>query len=372
MKIQYCSDLHLEFWENRNFLEANPIVPTGEILILAGDIMLFSETYRHKDFFDFLSKNFKAVYWIPGNHEYYHSNMNGRVGSFREQIRDNVFLLNDTVEIIDDVRFVFSSLWSFIGKEAEHEIWHSLNDFRLIKVGKQKLTPAIYNKLHLESKEFLTNALRAKFDGNTVVITHHVPTMMNYPPQYLGDALNMAFASELRPLIEETQPDYWIYGHHHVHIPAYKIGKTTMLTNQLGYVSANEFLDFNTRAIIEPTPTRQLFLDDLRVPTDCISYMHRRTAQYELYKGKWIIVRNYSEFTYWICENGLPDLISFDHDLGIEDEGHPSGMECAKWLVEYCLDNQLKLPRWLVHSANPAGAENITGLLISFEKKHLK
>ena len=196
--------------------------------------------------------------------------------------------------------------------------------------------------------------------------------MMNYPPQYLGDALNMAFASELRPLIEETQPDYWIYGHHHVHIPAYKIGKTTMLTNQLGYVSANEFLDFNARAIIEPTPTRQLFLDDLRVPTDCISYMHRRTAQYELYKGEWIIVRNYSEFIYWICENGLPDLISFDHDLGIEDEGHPSGMECAKWLVEYCLDNQLKLPRWLVHSANPAGAENITGLLTSFEKNHLK
>ena len=113
---------------------------------------------------------------------------------------------------------------------------------------------------------------------------------------------------------------------------------------------------------------KRLFLDDLRVPLDCITYMHLRTPHYELYKQEWIIVRNYSDFLFWIRENGLPDLISFDHDLGDEDEGHPSGMECAKWLVEYCLDNQLKLPRWLVHSANPAGAGNIQGLLTSFEK----
>jgi predicted phosphohydrolase len=248
MKVQYCSDLHLEFWENRNFLKQNPIVPAADVLIMAGDVMLFSEMYKHEDFFDFLSKNFKAVYWIPGNHEYYLSKMDGRTGAFKEQIRENVFLLNDTVEIIDNVRFVFSTLWSFIGQAAEKEIWHSMNDFRVIEIGGKKLTPAIYNKLHRESNEFLTKTLRQKFDGPTVVVTHHVPTMQNYPPQYVGDSLNMAFASELKPLIEETQPDYWVYGHHHVNIPSYYIGKTMMLTNQLGYVSSNEFLGFDWKA----------------------------------------------------------------------------------------------------------------------------
>jgi len=179
MKVQYCSDLHLEFWENRNFLKQNPIVPAAHVLIMAGDVMLFSEMYKHEDFFDFLSKNFKAVYWIPGNHEYYLSKMDGRTGAFKEQIRENVFLLNDTVEIIDDVRFVFSTLWSFIGQAAEKEIWHSMNDFRVIEIGGKKLTPAIYNKLHRESNEFLTKTLRQKFDGPTVVVTHHVPTMQN-------------------------------------------------------------------------------------------------------------------------------------------------------------------------------------------------
>ena len=38
MRIQYASDLHLEFADNWRFLRENPLLVTGEILILAGDI----------------------------------------------------------------------------------------------------------------------------------------------------------------------------------------------------------------------------------------------------------------------------------------------------------------------------------------------
>ena len=37
MKIQYASDLHLEFAENRDFIENGGIESVGEVLILAGD-----------------------------------------------------------------------------------------------------------------------------------------------------------------------------------------------------------------------------------------------------------------------------------------------------------------------------------------------
>jgi hypothetical protein len=103
-------------------------------------------------------------------------------------------------------------------------------------------------------------------------------------------------------------------------------------------------------------------------------------------KLKWEIVRNYDEFVSHITENGLPNLISFDHDLADEAyspkmyEGteeynklyetfkEKTGYCCAKWLVNYCMDRELKLPEFEVHSMNPAGGENIKKYLENFRK----
>ena len=109
----------------------------------------------------------------------------------------------------------------------------------------------------------------------------------------------------------------------------------------------------------------KLFLDDIRDP----SWVYGLGADKD-----WSVVRSYSEFTAWIAEHGLPDVVSFDHDLGgIDEDGNevdpaqvPTGMDCAHALVEYCLDNGVRLPQFEVHSANVAGAANIRGLLLGF------
>ncbi|HET8854933.1 MAG TPA: metallophosphoesterase, partial [Salinimicrobium sp.] len=95
MTIQYASDLHLEFHRNEEFLKQNPIKPVGDILVMAGDIVPFSKIRNFDYFFDSLSANFEMVYWIPGNHEYYHSELTERFESLYENIRNNVVLLNN-------------------------------------------------------------------------------------------------------------------------------------------------------------------------------------------------------------------------------------------------------------------------------------
>ncbi|MEI7594591.1 MAG: cyclic-phosphate processing receiver domain-containing protein [Bacteroidota bacterium] len=118
----------------------------------------------------------------------------------------------------------------------------------------------------------------------------------------------------------------------------------------------------------------RLFLDDIRNPIDVFNHTCSCLLKISIvnYQEHWHIVRSYNDFTIWITQNGLPDLISFDHDLGDYDStdctSEKTGYDCAKWLVEYCLDNNKVLPEFAVHSANPIGAENIKGLLKSFIK----
>jgi len=125
-----------------------------------------------------------------------------------------------------------------------------------------------------------------------------------------------------------------------------------------------------------------IFLDDFREPSHAFDY----TKNNEYLLKEWVVVRNYSEFVKAV-EKELPGLISFDHDLAeghyhknmqegvlnydsedfIPDE-HKTGYHCAKWLVDYCIDNGYTLCDFRVHSMNPVGKENIMTLLSNFKK----
>lgn len=72
MKIQYASDLHLEFADNWRYLKAHPLEVTGDILLLAGDIgYLGDDNYSKHPFWDWASENYKEVHCCMGNHEFY-------------------------------------------------------------------------------------------------------------------------------------------------------------------------------------------------------------------------------------------------------------------------------------------------------------
>lgn len=122
---------------------------------------------------------------------------------------------------------------------------------------------------------------------------------------------------------------------------------------------------------------KKLFLDDIRIPKDAIGLVPSALNQF-YWSNDWIVVRNYDEFISYINKNGLPDFISFDHDLADEHYGdfdfsdykEKTGYECAKWLVDWCLENRLQIPDYMIHSANPVGKKNIESYLVN-AKKHL-
>jgi hypothetical protein len=112
------------------------------------------------------------------------------------------------------------------------------------------------------------------------------------------------------------------------------------------------------------------------MPKDAFAYM--KLPQY--ITKEWIVVRNFYAFITIIQNKGIPDSISFDHDLSdshyntelnipYDQYTEKTGYHCAKWLIDYCIDNNKKLPaEILIHSMNPAGSLNIKSLFESYEK----
>lgn len=124
----------------------------------------------------------------------------------------------------------------------------------------------------------------------------------------------------------------------------------------------------------------KLYLDDRRNPK--ASYDKTKN---KIYLEDWVVVRNYNEFVAMITSGGIPEIISFDHDLAeehliyfFENGGHKNppdplnvnfsektGYDCALWLLDLCEAHNMKFPDFLIHSANPIGSSNISNLILT-------
>ncbi|MBK9458905.1 MAG: metallophosphoesterase [Sphingobacteriales bacterium] len=255
MKIQYCSDLHLEFTLNRNYILQNPIKPVGDVLILGGDITLLNGMSGsfERDFFDRLASEFEQVFWICGNHEFYGGFDSEMMDvSFCEAIRPNVWLTNNHTQTINKVRFIFSTLWSHILPSQEVLIRQFINDFRLIKYRNEVLSVEQYNRFFEQSKIFIATELQTPTTcTKTIVVTHHLPSYQCQLPKYKNSPVSSFVVSNLDDFIIDKPIDYWIYGHSHGNMPPITIGNTQLITNQLGYIQKGENTGYQNNAFIE-------------------------------------------------------------------------------------------------------------------------
>jgi len=220
MKIQYASDLHLEFADNWRYLREHPLQVSGDILLLAGDIgYLGDQNYQNHPFWDWVSENYNQILVVLGNHEFYQyydlSTMHeGLVG----EIRPNVHYYYNKVVRIDDVDLILSTLWSRIDKKDAPYTEQCVTDFRRIMYREKILTHCEFNMEHDKCVRFIKKSIEKSTAKYKVVVTHHVPSFQLCAPEFEGSALNGAFTVELEDYIMDSDINYWIYGHSHRNI----------------------------------------------------------------------------------------------------------------------------------------------------------
>lgn len=250
-KIQYASDLHLEFADNRRYLKEHPLKPSAEILVLAGDIgYIGDENYSRHPFWDWAAENYEQVIVVPGNHEFYKfSDVATFPDGYCQEIRPNVHLYYNSIIHIADTDIIASTLWAHIPKEETYITEQAITDFRRILYNGDIMDAYGFNSEHKRCLKFIEDALANSKAAHKVVVTHHVPSFRMQCPAFADSKMNGAFTVELSDLISNSDIDYWIYGHSHYNVDV-EIAGTMCVSNQLGYVFHNEHLTFNPEKII--------------------------------------------------------------------------------------------------------------------------
>lgn len=235
-----------------------------DVVILAGDI------HSGRKVIPWVAKAFPKsteVILLPGNHEFYGDHIHHLRTHLRTVVKPypNIHLLDDASWQCGHVRFIGSTLWTdfqLFGsapadiERAMQESKRCISDFRAIRYRSTgRMSPADSVKLHRTAVEYLQSELATPFDGKTVVVTHHLPSMRSVSDRYKEELTSAAFASNLDALV--GQADVWVHGHTHDSFD-YLHGKCRVLCNPRGYpvnriTGEYENPGFNSQLIVEVT-----------------------------------------------------------------------------------------------------------------------
>lgn len=255
MKIHYMSDIHLEMgpWDRG--------MPSGDVLVLAGDISLVGVLdkgddlhHRYPDlyartvaFFTEAAKNFNRVFYLIGNHEAYNYSISKAPGVIRKHLPMVTLIDDHVVQLSDDVMLVGGTLWTDMNKGKAHEYIGGegfrgarMNDFNLIwrrgKGGAVRFTTHDAAKKHANTKRLISQTAKLFSDKTIVVATHHAPSYRGVNPFHGGNTLDAGYASDMEGFIKD-HPNirHWIFGHTHVQT-SFEIAQCRLHSNARGYV----------------------------------------------------------------------------------------------------------------------------------------
>ena len=233
VNFQIASDLHIEYLQQENIPMEMFIKPSADNLILAGDI---GSLYREKQLFNFIQQccdNFKKVYYVPGNHEYYTLKfvskisqlykLRGILYSFEKKL-ENLKILDRHYVEIDNYIIAGCTLWSNLQN----------NQLPKFRVRIADMSSRIYNIYHSRDVKFIEELIQnKKEDQYIILITHYPPTGTIKSPKHL-DKFSFLYYSDLDHLLDKNKIHTWISGHIHYNYNFYSKSGTHLIGNQKG------------------------------------------------------------------------------------------------------------------------------------------
>lgn len=242
MKINYFSDIHLEF----GWLET----PTtdADLVIAAGDISVGTDAVR------WLERCARPVLYVAGNHEYYGGDLLETNAEIKQACDGtNVRFLEQSEFFYEGVRFLGTTLWTDFGNGDEQILAKAathMNDYHQIRFGERLLKPADIFSQNKQAILWLEIKLAEQFDGKTVVITHHAPSVHSWNPPPVDSTYVATYCNRLETLIEKTGVSLWIHGHIH-HSADYQLGSTRVVCNPRGYHGYKPVPSFNESLTVD-------------------------------------------------------------------------------------------------------------------------
>ena len=279
MNIQLLSDLHLE--AHPHFVPEP--APGADVLVLAGDVGSYQEGSQLADQ-DFGLARFSPlpqgagwptpVLFVPGNHEYDAQDFDEAHARLRSTCdRLGIAWLERETLVMQDVRFVGTTLWSDFDALADHEGSADLGrrlklrekafraaNFYLRKTGGTRngepfLAEAMRDQALL-CQQWLAEALAVPFAGPTVAVTHFAPSLLSADPRYGLVPGTAGFCNALDGLLPRAS--LWLHGHLHAPSDYTVRGESgdgspwqcRVVANPLGYARKGEQASFQPRCVI--------------------------------------------------------------------------------------------------------------------------
>ncbi len=205
MKIGYCSDLHLEFYNKQYARDTAEMLvevqKNVDLLVIAGD--LHSDRHRRFHFLKKLSPNYL---FVPGNHD------------FRKIGVPNTFR--------DGAGIASATLWTNFNNDPLAELavrdWW---DFRNILYWTTSSCKRMYG---VEVEQIFNSS-------SEIVVTHFAPSLQSVEEKYKDAGVeNYYFCNNLDERIRNSNKKLWVHGHVHSQHD-YMIGNCRVVANPWGY-----------------------------------------------------------------------------------------------------------------------------------------